>query len=115
MARPSQTKLLKELGSRFRKIRKDRGLTQGDIAEALSIQDITVSRWERGDRAVSLATLAEAADALGVTLADLVGTATPVPSQGQTAWESEALANLRRMERSRRDLALKLIRELAKR
>lgn len=31
-----------------RRIRKDAGLTQGEVADALGVEPITISRWERG-------------------------------------------------------------------
>lgn len=44
----ADTKLKKEIGARFKLARMYRGLRQADLAEALGVHDITVSKWERG-------------------------------------------------------------------
>ena len=38
-----------QLGAFIAKNRRDRGLTQRDLAERLHITDKAVSKWERGD------------------------------------------------------------------
>lgn len=46
-----------ELGQRIRKARKDKGWKQKHLAEAVHVEPITVSRWERGQHTPDLDTL----------------------------------------------------------
>jgi transcriptional regulator with XRE-family HTH domain len=47
-------------------LRKRQGLTQAALAERLKVEQPTVTRWENGKRELTVATLIEIADALGV-------------------------------------------------
>lgn len=62
----------KAFGAFLAKIRKDRGLTQNALAEQLHVTDKAVSRWERGLGFPDINTLEPLADALGLTLAQLM-------------------------------------------
>lgn len=52
--------------------RRAQGLTQADLAEQLHVTDKAVSRWERGIGLPDINTLEPLADALGLSLADLM-------------------------------------------
>lgn len=51
---------------RLAELRKQRGLTQGELAERMSVEQPTVQRWESGKREPSISTLQDIARALGV-------------------------------------------------
>jgi transcriptional regulator with XRE-family HTH domain len=59
---------LKLLGDRIRARREKRGLKQLDVANALDISPQAVSKWERGENAPDVATLAPLARLLGVSV-----------------------------------------------
>ena len=59
-------------GAFIRELRKEKGLTQKDLAEQLHITDRAVSKWERGLCAPDLSTLEPLADILGVTVTELI-------------------------------------------
>lgn len=61
-----------KMGNFIRETRKNKGLTQKDIATRLNITDRAVSKWERGICAPDLALLEPLADILGVTITELV-------------------------------------------
>lgn len=105
--------LLRELGERLARARIARGWTQERLAEVVGIEPVTLSRWETGDRALSISTLAAVADTIGVGLGDLldVSREQPVPEHAPEAVEAARL--LDRMDGRRRDLVLRLMRELA--
>lgn len=113
MARLRDRNLITEIGSRFQAIRRDQGWTQEELAEALDVQPITLSRWERGERAVSLSLLAKAAEALDVPLGDLLDTIRPLPAQPKDPDEKEIVRLYRRMKKERRELTVRVVRELA--
>lgn len=56
---------------RAAKIRRQRGLTQSELADMIGVEQPTISRLEKGSDAVTLRLVKQVADALGVTVADL--------------------------------------------
>jgi transcriptional regulator with XRE-family HTH domain len=107
-------RVLRSIGRRFQKVRKDAGWTQEQLAEALDIQPITLSRWERGERAVSLTLLARSAALLDVTLADLLDTARPAPPAPPDPKMAEVGRIWLRLDDAAKDLAVRLLREVAR-
>lgn len=61
-----------QLGERIRKLRKQAGLTQKELAERSGIGRVTLSRLERGDHSPRYGTLVALAEALGVSVTDLL-------------------------------------------
>ena len=62
----------KDFGAFLARTRKACGLTQADLAAQLHVTDKAVSRWERGVGLPDINTLEPLADALGLTLSDLM-------------------------------------------
>lgn len=60
------------MGGRLRTARRSVGLTQKQLAEALGVESITVSRWERGVTSPSLPRLRRIAEITETTVSDLV-------------------------------------------
>jgi transcriptional regulator with XRE-family HTH domain len=60
------------VGGRLRTARRSSGLTQKQLAEALGVEPITVSRWERGVTTPSLPRLRRIAEITETTVSDLV-------------------------------------------
>ena len=60
------------VGVRLRTARRSAGLTQKQLAEALGVESITVSRWERGVTTPSLPRLRRIAEITETTVSDLV-------------------------------------------
>jgi len=74
--------------------RKLRGLTQTDLAEIVGVTQPTVSRAERGDEGITLGTYRACAEALGVSLIDLL-------ADERTAAEKLLLDAFRRLSPAR--------------
>jgi transcriptional regulator with XRE-family HTH domain len=60
-----------KFGKRIRTLRKERGLSQEDLAELSGLDRTYISGIERGIRNVALRNIEALAQALGVSLADL--------------------------------------------
>jgi transcriptional regulator with XRE-family HTH domain len=60
------------VGGRLRTARRSAGLTQKQLGEALGVESITVSRWERGVTTPSLPRLRRVAELTQTTVSDLV-------------------------------------------
>jgi transcriptional regulator with XRE-family HTH domain len=71
------------VGARLRTARRAAGLTQKQLAEALGVESITVSRWERGVTVPSLSRLRRIAEVTETTVSDLVRA--PDAMSGQAA------------------------------
>ena len=62
----------KNFGAFLAQVRRAQGLTQAELAEQLHVTDKAVSRWERGIGLPDINTLEPLADALDLSLADLM-------------------------------------------
>jgi transcriptional regulator with XRE-family HTH domain len=89
------------IGSRLRELRKERGLTQAELARQIGIQQSDLSRMEKGEYRVSLDNLFKILGVFDLDLADFFG-----EQQDTTAQERQPL--------SRQDMKiLHLLRELS--
>lgn len=61
-----------KFGEFVSKLRKERGMTQKELAEKLFVSDKAVSKWERGQSLPDITMLNPLADALDVTAAELL-------------------------------------------
>lgn len=62
----------RKFGAFLLQLRKEHGMTQKDLAEKLFVSDKAVSKWERGLSLPDIALLQPMADALGVTVTELL-------------------------------------------
>lgn len=59
-------------GKKIAELRKEKGLTQKDLAEKLNVTDKAVSKWERGINFPELTVMENLAEALDTTVVDLL-------------------------------------------
>ena len=64
---------LTEIGLRIRKARKEKGLTQTELGKQIGKSLRAVQMYEKGQTDLSIALLGEIANALDVTMTDLIG------------------------------------------
>lgn len=62
----------KKIGTFISELRKEKNMTQKDLAEKLNVTDKAVSKWERGVGYPEITILPRLADALGVTTSELL-------------------------------------------
>ncbi|MBR6562331.1 MAG: helix-turn-helix domain-containing protein [Clostridia bacterium] len=65
------------LSENIKKLREQKGVTQGELAEKLSVTPQSVSRWEKGQAMPDIEKLPQIACYFGVTIDFLMGTAEP--------------------------------------
>ena len=105
MARTDEERTLyASLGRRAARLRRERGWTQEKLAEVVGVEPVTISRWERGHRGMSVATLARLADALGIQLADLLDIEREPPEPALPARENALLIAWRALDDRDRQL-----------
>ena len=68
---PRQLSVTKRFGERIRTLRKERGLSQEDLAELCGLDRTYISGIERGLRNVALRNIDALAKALDVSISDL--------------------------------------------
>jgi transcriptional regulator with XRE-family HTH domain len=72
--------LKSRVGANIARLRKDRGLTQAELAERINYSDKAVSKWERAESLPDVLTLISLAEHLGTDLNTLTGLpAAPAP------------------------------------
>ena len=64
--------IFKKLGQNLKRIREEKGMTQGDICRALDIDRGFISSIENGKRNPTLSTIKKIADAVGVSVDELL-------------------------------------------
>ncbi len=84
------------IGQRLARLRKERALTQQELAEDVGIIQVLVSDYERGKLRVSAEMAARFAKALGVTTDELIGLETS-PGNGKKP-SRKVLRRLRKIE-----------------
>ena len=68
-----------QLGENLKKYRKNRGLTQSDLAQQLFVTTQAVSKWERGESEPAVHLICDMARILGVTTDALLGVMPSMP------------------------------------
>jgi transcriptional regulator with XRE-family HTH domain len=95
------------IGARVRALRQARGLTQEAVAESLGVQPTAVTRFETGAVGLSLTTLCDLADVLGVPAGLLVGDEGPAEVAGD---ERLLLRDYRALDPAHRATVLAVLR-----
>lgn len=65
-----------DFGSRLSAVRKEKGITQQQLAESINYSDKAVSKWERGESVPDIYTACDICEKLGTSLDRLCGTET---------------------------------------
>lgn len=112
-----ESELAKRIAEEVRRLRKDRGWSQGTLAEHTDLSLNYVSLIECADRLPSLEVLLRLGTTLGVEVRDLLGEA-PALEQGERAtlaepWLDEAVALLRTLPAEARPVAIGVLRGVA--
>lgn len=100
-------------GSFVAQLRKERGLTQKELAQRLHVTDKAVSKWETGRGFPDLKLLEPLAQALDVSLVELLqGTRNPSPTLTKEEAGQAAVRAMRQSERATARRYLRLFRWL---
>lgn len=94
-----------ELGEFIATIRKEKQLTQAELARKLNVTDKAVSRWERGLGFPDINTLEPLADALGITLTQLMNCSKEIEEDS----DNEIIASLDIAQKQRKVTLKRLV------
>lgn len=78
MNRRESRAYFRALGAHISRLRKDRGLTQAELARAIGVSQQAVFAYELGERRVSVLLLTKIARVFAISIEELVGMARPV-------------------------------------
>ena len=92
----------KATGGLIARRRKERNWSQGDLAERLHVTDKAVSRWETGRGLPSLDLLEPLAEALGLTVSELLSGRELTAEELPKAAEAQMMESMERERRTRR-------------
>jgi transcriptional regulator with XRE-family HTH domain len=97
--RPSKKKP-SEIGARLARLRKEAGLSQAKLAEALGIPQRTLSYYEREAEHLPSTMLVDAAKALGVSVDELLGVGSGGAKRGPKSKLEQQLDAVKGLPRS---------------
>ena len=63
---------MKSIGETIASLRKNKGMTQNELAEKMNVTDKAVSKWERNLSCPDVNTISKLADILGVSVEELL-------------------------------------------
>ena len=94
------------IGSFIADMRKERKLTQEQLAERLGVSNRSISRWENGKTLPDISLMEDICEALGITISELLNGEKETPALG-TKEAVTLVAALTEQEQARREMELK--------
>lgn len=91
-----------DFGNFIASLRKEKGLTQMELAEKLAVTDKAVSRWETGRNYPDIETLKNLADALDVSISELLETKRIPAESIAEASENQIVEQIKTNRKSRK-------------
>ncbi len=83
-----------KIGKLIMELRKSKNLTQKELADILKVTDKAVSKWERGVGYPEITLLPELADALGISVGELLNGSTVIKEQTEISlYENESASS----------------------
>jgi transcriptional regulator with XRE-family HTH domain len=98
---PDEQSFFQRLGERIASLRRERGLTQVQLAEMLGCSQQQVLSFEKGRRRVPVSTLPGLAKTLGISIEELIGAEAQPAKRGPTPKLQRQLEQLSQLPRSR--------------
>ncbi|WP_449455628.1 helix-turn-helix domain-containing protein [Streptococcus suis] len=82
--------------NRLKELRKEKKLTQEELASEIGVSKITILRWENGERQIKPDKAQALADHFGVSVGYLLGFMVDEVSEGEIEFHNEILSNIRK-------------------
>ena len=104
------------VGEKIQKIRKQKGLTQAQLADSINKNPNLLSRWERGEVKINAENLEKIAQALDVPISELYEKEdgqknTPEPELGLAYW-GEVADNLHKLINSKNEKKISIVKSM---
>lgn len=98
-----------KIGRFIAELRKEKGLTQKELAERLSISDKTVSKWERGSGLPEVSLMIPLCEELGITVNELLSAKRLSSSEYQNNAEENIVKLIKEKEETKFRLIIETI------
>ena len=98
-----------KIGKFIAELRKERGLTQRELADLLAISDKTVSKWERGSGLPEVSLMMPLCHELGITVNELLSAKRLSPSEYQKKAELNIMKLIEEKELGKRLLIVQIV------
>jgi transcriptional regulator with XRE-family HTH domain len=99
----------KSLGARITQARKERGLTQQQLAEQLGIVQQTYAHYEAGDVRFPASTLPILGQILGLTPEELLGQEQPKAKRGPTPKLQQQIDRIRELPKAKQQAVIEVL------
>jgi transcriptional regulator with XRE-family HTH domain len=99
----------KALGARIAVLRKESGITQVQLAEAMDVSQQTVASWEVGRRGVPVSNLPLLARTLGVSVEALIGEKAAPAKRGPTPKLQQQVERLSRLPQAKQRVVMEML------
>lgn len=99
----------KTLGKRIAGLRKQQGLTQTDLGKTLGLSQQQIAHFEVGRRRVPVSMLAGLAEALAVSIEELLGEQPKAKKRGPTPTLQRQLERISELPRSRQRFVIEML------
>lgn len=106
---PQEQAFFQDLGQRIAALRKQRGITQVQLAEMLACSQQRIVSLEKGRRRVSVTDLPILSEALGIHVAELIGIEDQPAKRGPTPKLQRQLEQLAKLPRSQQRFVSKML------
>lgn len=98
---------------KLRELRKQRGLTQQDLADIVGVSNVSLSNYERGAQMPDIHTLTKIANALGVSTDTLLGLNDTDSDDQPRTLEARILASgIDKLPKAQREQALNVVKAM---
>ena len=105
-----EKQFFKQLGARIADLRKEHGLTQTQLAEVLDLTQQMVASYEVGRRRVPVSLLPAIADALAVSVEQLIGKKDSAPAKrGPAPKLQQQIERIQRLPKSQQRFVMQML------
>ena len=102
-------KFLKEFGQRLADSRKNRGLTQKELAEKVGVKQYVIASYETGRSQMSLGLLHSVAEVLSIEPSELLGQAPQSKKRGPASQIEKLTSELSDLPRSKQKVVVDML------
>lgn len=98
-----------DFGARVANFRREQGMTQVQLADALGVSQQTVNAYEAGTRRVPVSMLPDLATTLAVSIEALIGVPSPSGKRGPAPKLLQQVERIQRLPRSQQRFVMQMI------
>jgi transcriptional regulator with XRE-family HTH domain len=106
---PDEQQFLKALGARIAQLRKEQGMSQQAMAEALGVAQQTIAHYEGGRIRMQISLLPEVAQLFGVTTDELLGRKSAAGKRGPASKMQQQVERLSRLPQAKQRVVMEML------